>query len=75
MLAIDRCGVYYRESMDVSQRGKLVLIIFDRATCITAIASRLTVMMLMHVINPRGTERRRRHCLRRRVYQNKVSRD
>ena len=33
---------------------------------------RSTVMMLLKVLDPEGSERRLRHRLRRRVYQNKV---
>ena len=35
---------------------------------------RSTVMMLMKILNPTGVENRRRHRLKRRIYQNKVHR-
>ena len=31
-----------------------------------------TIMMLMRIVDPEGTERCRRHRLKRRIYQNKV---
>lgn len=37
------------------------------------IAYRQTVMMLMKLLDPIGVDQRKRRCLKRRVYQNKVS--
>lgn len=58
--------------MDILPKGGVENYLYLPVIGITYIY-RSTVMMIMKILNPDGVERRRRHRLKRRVYQNKVS--
>lgn len=71
------CSIGYRQMWRILQIKYNICV--KRCNIAIALASiatfhidRSTVMMLLRLLDPEGSERRRGHRLRRRVYQNKV---